>query len=267
VSATTVADIATTVAVAPPSSSVTRALAPAQAAIEHAADLIGLSFSVPLPTTVIESRLHLRAGMNIGTQNLLMDASGPYGSAFDIVVDPSAKYGLGSSVLVFAAAEQPAALGSAMTLTVTDAFDFTLATDEGYSLPHIGCWIGDAYAPDVVAVIGPPVDSADRGQISPARLAWQYYRDGLTSIDASSVWCELAGEEPVSPNPQVLSDGPVVPQLVGEVGTAEPATEIDRFGNVQLPPGSRVTGMSSLGLPDALTWRRPSYSSKSLIGR
>jgi hypothetical protein len=41
-----------------------------------------------------------------------------------------------------------------------------------------------------------------------------------------------------------------VPQLVGEVGTAEPATEIDRFGNVQLPPGSRVTGMSSVGLPD-----------------
>jgi hypothetical protein len=99
-------------------------------------------------------------------------------------------------------------------------------------------------------VIGPPVDSADRGQISPARLAWQYNRDGLTSIDASSVWCELAGEEPVSANPRELSDGPVVPQLVGEVGTAEPATEIDRFGNVQFPPGSHVRGMSSVGLPD-----------------
>ena len=62
----------------------------------------------------------------------------------------------------------------------------------------------------------------DRGQISSAHLAWQYNRDGLTSVDAS--------------------DGPVVPQLVGEVGTAEAATEIDRFGNVQLPPGSHVRG-------------------------
>lgn len=188
--------------------------------------------------------------MNISTQTVLMDSSGPYGSTFDIVVDPSARYGPGSSILVFAAAEQPAALGSDMTLTVTDAFDFTLAIDEGYSLPHIGCRIGDAYAPDVVAVIGPPVDSADRGQISPARLAWQYNRDGLTSIDANNVRCELAGEEQVSPNPRDLSDGPVVPQLVGEVGTAEPGTEIDRFGNVQLPPGSHVTGISSVGLPD-----------------
>jgi hypothetical protein len=53
------------------------------------------------------------------------------------VVDPSADYGAGSSILVFALAEQPAALGTPMTLTVTDAFDFTLATDEGYSLEHL----------------------------------------------------------------------------------------------------------------------------------
>src|SRR5687767_6841275 len=83
---TTVADSAVSTAVAPPSSSTTPTLAPVEAEIEHAADLIGLSFSVPLSTTVIETRLHLREGMNIGTQAALMDASGPYGSALDIVV-------------------------------------------------------------------------------------------------------------------------------------------------------------------------------------
>ena len=108
---TTVADSAVSTAVAPPSSSTTSTLAPVEAEIEHAADLIGLSFSVPLSTTVIETRLHLRDGMNISTQSLLMDASGPYGSAFDIVVDPSAEYGPGSSILVFAAAEAASRIG------------------------------------------------------------------------------------------------------------------------------------------------------------
>jgi hypothetical protein len=51
-----------------PSPAASDTTTPAQWDIQQAADLIGLSFSVPLSTTIIEARLHLQYGMNIANQ-------------------------------------------------------------------------------------------------------------------------------------------------------------------------------------------------------
>ncbi len=167
--------------------------------LADASDLVGRMFSFA-SDGLTEARLGLWPGMTIGHGSIMDTVTEMFGSVFVVRIDESAGYAGYSSLLVFALANgrttaEISSTGSTIlpvyptVFTVTDVFEFDLASGESYVLGY--CEVGGEYDRNVVAIIGPPDSYDDRGQLRAARRAWRYTANGLVEVDAPSVTCEV----------------------------------------------------------------------------